>query len=50
LARQKITQTTAIPATAQQRALSGSQENRSRGAKRADASRIRGVRAGDEAK
>lgn len=49
LARQEITQTAAFPATSQQRSLPGSQENRPRSAKRADASRARGVRARDEA-
>lgn len=49
LARQEITETAAIPATSQQRSLPGSQEDRPRSAKRADASRARGVRARDEA-
>lgn len=49
LARPEATQTAAIPATTQQRALPGSQEDRPRGAKRADASRTRGVRTGNEA-
>lgn len=49
LARQEIAEAAAVPATAQQRALSGPQENRPRGAKRANASRSRGLRDGDEA-
>lgn len=50
LARQKITQAAAIPATTQQRALPRSQEEWPRGTKCADASRTRDVRTGDEAK
>lgn len=49
LARPETTEATALPATAQQRALSGSQEGRSRGAERADAPRSGGVCDGDEA-
>lgn len=49
LARQEAAQAAAIPATAQQRALPGSQEDRSCGAERADASRAGGLRDGDAA-